>query len=106
MGHVSIIKARAGNTILYIIAAPKVGKRESGKWENGKFPSGFFPGSGKRGEKVVVSRYFLNYLPPFCKDVFLGVCKYDLMSLCHNYWTRLSLMLIVTLQQALQNSSP
>jgi hypothetical protein len=31
-----MIKKRAGNTILYIIAAPKVGKREGGKvgkWE-------------------------------------------------------------------------
>jgi hypothetical protein len=42
MGHVSIIKTRAENTILYIIAAPKVGKRESGKLGNWEISQWFF----------------------------------------------------------------
>ncbi len=54
MGHVSIIETRAGKTILYIIAAPKVGKRESGKV--GNFPVVFPPVVGNGGKKVVGSQ--------------------------------------------------
>jgi hypothetical protein len=42
MGHVSIIKTRAGNTILYIIAALKVSKRETGKLGNWKISQWVF----------------------------------------------------------------
>jgi hypothetical protein len=54
-GHVSIKKTCAGNVILFIMAAPKVGKGIVGKVGNVGVGKVGFPSFPKRGKKVVAS---------------------------------------------------
>ncbi len=89
-GHVSIKKTCAWNVILFIMAAPKVGKWESGKvgkWERS------FPGSGKRGENVVASHQdayseYYDFVVDVCEigvESFATLLKLCWLTTCEHY---------------------